>query len=508
MAQMIRENWWRCCMCGRDGINPDIEGGNCPNCGHADCSFCYRPQSQQRILVVPTGDSLPLDDYQPSASTPNTIFHVRAPRRHLQMVIGNIFTPSVCADTGSDINCVSFSFIKRFGVRIATEGRPIAFRLPIKGKRIWSIGDIQLACSFPVEPYMRQTCKFYVFDSFVCDVIVGRKFLRKTGTLDLHQDRLQQIGYLTGNRAAVRSIGCSKEHMWCYLDGKIFSAVPDTGAEINLISWECAQGLGYSDEQGGKTINKEDIPTELYLADKSSAVVLGTVDLTVSFSTPSTISTTVHKLVDATALTPSQAVEAITKRLAHTGFICDTFYVVKDLRDDAILGESLLATLDAYNRHKTNFLISGTDKSSIAPFWVKKKGEGKSRPGFSLTEREQFRDSFNLECDRYDREKERIEDLRRRLKIDNERADREHSEAIQQHVLWVRQNRVLLDRYYPEYYQQVVPQESLHYQVPSINPTRMNVDIVQQPQVNQTMGSTPSNNNNIYYLEAAENPWT
>lgn len=121
--------------------------------------------------------------------------------------------------------------------------------------------------------------------------------------------------------------------------------------------------------------------------------------------------------------TPVQLVEKRGKSMAGSSIgigavgenstILETFFVLEDLHELAILGETLLATLDAYSKHLDNFASSETRQVSSCIGWGDTKGPGEgscpARP--DQTEHQELRDTMGTPNSKYEAREEEIDEF-------------------------------------------------------------------------------------------------
>ncbi|KAE9376061.1 hypothetical protein N431DRAFT_334812 [Stipitochalara longipes BDJ] len=380
-------------------------------------------------------------------------YYYRAKPRSLSMIINGALS-SCCADSGSEVNCMTDTYARAIGAVVTNE--IVLFHLPVRGRFLRSVGFAQLICRFPTLPSMDQQVEFFVFKKLQCQVLFGRQFLRSTHTLDLYQHRLRVADSFPSAPLAVRSVGQVEERVHCWLDGEPVSSLADTGSDFNLISLNLAHSLGSRTKSEGKIINYGD-EIAIEFADCSTVMTDGSIQLTVSFCAPETSSSAVYKLVAPSRGGGSTHGEELVHQRSK---IIDTFYIVEHLDYDAILGETLLATVDIYNRHQARFHASVvTERSCISIARKKRAKEGKTSLRLPLTQQQKFMDDFDLEYDRHSIEKDDIEKEMRQGLISEEQAKIKIYHADQYHLQWLHSNREHLDEYYPGYYEKHVPQE-------------------------------------------------
>jgi hypothetical protein len=362
----------------------------------------------------------------------------------------------VCADSGSDINCITEAVANQLGALITGEITLRWHNLPIKGKRFQSIGIVSIKCRFPNELSTLPPVSFFVFKKLISNVIVGKKFLRDTQTLDIYQTRLKVAEPRVHESLAIRSVGYVGEQIKCWIDGTVFWPFPDTGADLNLISTGFAKRLGYGKNYGDKPINA----IERYwvdFADCSSVRTEGTVDLVISFCPPSECHPSPHKLVEPLETSaPTLQTGFVEKKTS----IVETFHLISDLGFDVVLGETLLASVAAYTQHDLNFVRSKAHKiSSMAVCKKRARKEGKNYTVPALTPEQRFEDNFSIEYDRYTGEQNDIADKSTHGLITTMQATVMKSQSNQRHIQWLRERRDLLELYHPGYFEKVAPQE-------------------------------------------------
>lgn len=149
------------------------------------------------------------------------------------------FRVSAIPDTGSDLDIVSFDFVRRHGIKIHSSCAQ-NIRLPNGMTR--SIGSISLPFSFDGEesPVHRV---FTVLPNCLHDVILSNTFLKTTETLTRFTQRLktQVVPLLHGPR--LRLLGTPKQRIWGSINGHTVGAIPDTGSDVMLMSKRYAKKL-------------------------------------------------------------------------------------------------------------------------------------------------------------------------------------------------------------------------------------------------------------------------
>jgi hypothetical protein len=226
----------------------------------------------------------------------------------------------------------------------------------------------------------------------------------------------------------------------------------------------------------GKLIDTEDCPS-IQFANGSTVLSCGTVQLRISFYPPNECQPSVCELVEQSE-EPEQTQNSYytyngweesiqsTQSEISSGVInvptviTEPFHVIEDLQFDVMLGETLLATVDAYNQHAGNF-SSDTSKTPdiIAVGRKTVSGEGSKEPRIEKTEEEQFKDDFSNAFDRFEKDTQEIEDRANSFRISQGDAQNLKNNVYQTYAKWLGENRNLLDRYHPGWYEENVPQE-------------------------------------------------
>jgi len=374
-------------------------------------------------------------------------------------------------DTGSEVNLISLTFARALGYDDG-QGNLIDYenRIDLEladGSTVTTEGIIEVSVSF-FSPKEGNSTIYELVKSSNEEAIANEKS-------NIQRDsQIRETFYiLAGLRykailgepllVTARSIEQVEEGIQCWLDGEPILALPDTGADVNLISSTFARALGYRalgyralyySDGKGISIDYEN-RIEFEVADGSTRTTEGIIQLSVSFFSPEESNSTVYELVDNKEATVDEKTD-----IQRNSQIRETFHVVAGLRYKAILGETLLATFDVYNQRTTKFgPLLGRECAGIAIFRRKKTGEGKTGSTLPLSPEQKFMDEFSLEYDRHLKEKEDIEAREGRGTISDELAQVKILQADQEHLQWLRSFRELLDSYYPGYYERNVPQE-------------------------------------------------
>lgn len=413
-------------------VNTGLFSDWCPDCNHFRDETCEDLGGETGYL-----------DKNTSAQSSESIYISRAKPKAMRIILNGNLIDEACADTGCEVNCITQSLAKELSAGILKEVRE--FNLPLKGRALKSVGITWIECMFEEAPIMRQKVMFCVFERILGNVILGRKFLRTTQTLNVYKKRLYDLEYRQESPVHVRSVGAPGEHLECWLDGIRLSSFPDTGAQVNLMSKAFAVTIGWRHNLPGWGQIRSDESIFITFADGSVRQTCGTINVTVAFREPNTCSGPVHIFNNRN----TTLVKLATGTFKPGSTIREEFHVLKDLQFDAILGETLLTSVDAYVQYATNFsLARRTDTASwIAPFRIGKRGEGNRKLKVALTEKQVLDDEYQTEQSRY---QTRLDTIDACYPFDHATAlaGNERFQAKEAHLAWWTANRERLVRHY------------------------------------------------------------
>lgn len=143
---------------------------------------------------------------------------------------------------------------------------------------------------------------------------MGMDFLDETEVMSKNKHFLETCPPEMEDIPSVKWIGSPRRRLGCYLDGQYFSAIADTGSDINLISLECAKNNGFRIDR------RREYRTRIQVVDGTQAETAGEVWI-------------------------SSLQLGDQGNPAHTG----VFHVLPGLPCDVILGAPILAETDAFN---------------------------------------------------------------------------------------------------------------------------------------------------------------
>lgn len=462
------KGFWQCCQC-REAVNSSLWGFDCFNCSHGCCDDCYSLDGTplERSTSPDYTDRRSAPSNRSSASgyfknptmmlpqpTAAEVIHFRAQKQHLPVYIERCFI-NACADSGSEVNCITESYARLLGAEIKPHNQ--TFRIPIKGRVLVSTGRTKLRCRFPEPPRTDHQVEFIVFHQLITNVIIGAEFLTDTCTLTTYRFRLRDVpGTETFHKAVpvIQSVGMPASSVSCWVDGVPILSFPDTGADVNLISktFAASRANDIGNTMAGLVDHFD--TTTIQFADCSTTVTCGSLALTVSFVEPSKCPGSAQQLVE-----PSSAFALRTNLLPvpRNTKIIETFHIVDDLDHDIILCETLLSSLDAFNRYKKNFVSSR--RSTFNCISVGKEKKGKERgtaPQMGPVEdtAARFTDDYNNASDAYEKQTSKINVSFLYGEISNDQVPVRRAQAYQVFLEWARQNKARFDRFRPGFFEQ------------------------------------------------------
>lgn len=336
------------------------------------------------------------------------------------------------------------------------------FKLPIQGRFLHSIGHTTLNCRFPGEGNAVIRTIFIVFPRLTTRVIFGIEFLTSTQIWSKHRHRLKDIETVNPAkippRPLIRSVrGTEMASVECWIDGIPLHSLPDTGADLNLISADFAASIiRKRQEQAAQQINRFETTT-IEFADRSTVATQGTVLLTISFHEPSKCLDSTYELAASSHAGASQPERS---RVPSNSRLIETFHIVEGLEPNVILCETLLATVDAFNQHRQNFVSSIRDTVDCVAVGKEKKGKERKqtvqvRPLEDTAAR--LTDDYNNASDSYQKALDKIEDQLLGGEIEEGDVPTLQAHAYQAFLDWARQNKARFDRFRPNFLEQKFP---------------------------------------------------
>ncbi|KAL8886835.1 MAG: hypothetical protein Q9215_005507 [Flavoplaca cf. flavocitrina] len=244
---------------------------------------------------------------------------------------------SVIADTGASHNVLSAAYANTRGLKIdstTTEEFKVG-----NSRIINSIGTAKINYAFAGEPSKVFDLTCHVLKDCMYDLILGSTFLTATETLSKYRHRITDCVFKVMKFAHMAYAGSGSQLLQGTLDGSYPAfALPDTGAERNVMDLRYAEQLGLTIRTGSKNRGY------LRFADDSVGETVGQVHTSWRFQSD-------EKEVPI------------------------TFDVLENCCFDLIIGEQVLWEHNVFNRHLSSIISSSAeelDSYRLAPFAYEK----------------------------------------------------------------------------------------------------------------------------------------
>jgi len=175
---------------------------------------------------------------------------VKKPAHSIRVLEGFVNGKHVQAkpDTGAQANFMSLSFAERLGLALDQEDFESRIGFPMaNGQKIWSVAQVSARWRFKSAVLDSYELKFFVLEKLTYDVVIGDEFLQATQTMSVYDHRLSWAprSKSTLHIRHVNLLGDPNQRIRGILDGKSASALPDSGAEPNLVSYDYAKRRGW-----------------------------------------------------------------------------------------------------------------------------------------------------------------------------------------------------------------------------------------------------------------------
>jgi hypothetical protein len=326
---------------GREESNLDNTGGQFRGWSTA-AHLTYtsaKGRENARSTYTTSGDQ-PDNDYPGHNSVPGAKMRVLGP----QKVYSSIGKPrivretrlpstlngheiSAVPDVGAAANFIALRYVHKHGLIINHAARKLV--QTAVGSAVDILGTVTLPFSFKNEEMIHHLT-FNVMREAVHDVIIGSPFLKLTKTYTRYKHRLQQM-LREVRLPRLRFLG-SHQYVRGWVDGAYVDAVPDTGADVPVMSLAFAEQHGFIVDTNAKH------RILLQFADGSTATTLGIVrDMNWSFG-----SSEVQHHIDV--------------------------YVLEELQTDLILDNNFLYDTNAFVVHERDFWTA--DSEILGDSWM------------------------------------------------------------------------------------------------------------------------------------------
>ena len=222
---------------------------------------------------------------------------------------------SAVPDVGAAANFIALRYVRSHGLTVNSAARKSV--QTAVGSAVDIMGTVTLPFSFKDEERVHHL-RFNVMREAVHDVIIGSPFLKLTKTYTRYKHRLQQM--LREIRLPRLHFLGSHQYVQGWVHGACVDAVPDTGADVPVMS------LAFAEQHGFEVITNAEHRILLQFADGSTATTVGMVrDMNWSFGS----SEVQHHI---------------------------NVYVLEELQTDLILDNTFLYDTNAFVAHERDFL--------------------------------------------------------------------------------------------------------------------------------------------------------
>jgi len=268
----------------------------------------------------------------------------------IQVIQGQIngFDHFAIPDTGAEFNIMAKAFAKSRGFLIDNE-EPSKCRLlrMASGKHIKTIGVVEATWCFSSDSSHPLKIIFHVLTDFVYDLILGSHFLFATKTMSHHKERLSRIPRPLDSLFVLRVniLGSASRQVEGVLQDQSVKALPDSGSEPSLLSYE------YVKRRGWLMKMKMEDQNLLQFADGSVEKTEGSIPATWYFPTKD-----------------GSSDPEISLRIE--------FHILRGCSHDIILGQDVLEETDMFLEHEDAFLDikSDTEASGLnLVIWLPRK---------------------------------------------------------------------------------------------------------------------------------------
>jgi hypothetical protein len=282
-------------------------------------------------------------------------------------------------DTGAGCNIMAESFAKRLHLVINEDPSHRKVLRMTNCRTIEAKGIVAALWKFNSDPYPAHLwhTEFQVISDFVEDVVLGSHFLFTTQTMSQNQYRLSRRPHTFKALSLIRVNILGSMHGYVHVRGDLeqetVSALPDSGSEFNLISYDYVKRRNWFSRMDLEDRNR------LHVADGTSEMTEGSV-------------------VAHWAFPGADSVEM-------------KFHVLRDCSHDIIIGQDILEVADAFLLHKDAFEkeILVTDIPGLNMVWVENNSPKKWSRGFLGYSSHKTNPSGTVAEDPWDRERKRRE---------------------------------------------------------------------------------------------------
>ncbi|KAI0170960.1 DnaJ domain-containing protein [Pestalotiopsis sp. NC0098] len=255
-------------------------------------------------------------------------------------------------DTGAEYNIISGSLVDKLQLRNRME-QP-STRQPLRmanGQYTFTSGGLEASWRFGDDTSRPWKIMFHILEDFVHDLILGNSFLMETQTMSYNKHRLDRIPRPINALSVLRVnlLGVPSQRLRGFVDDAEILALPDSGSEPNLVSFEFVRAQGWQHK-----MNTQDTRL-LQFADGSTTESEGSIRGRWQF------------------------VQKSNRR--RTSVFAD-FHILRGCAYDVIIGQDILEETDAFLKYEDDFLYIESTLASAAMnlVWFAPKKAKKAPP--------------------------------------------------------------------------------------------------------------------------------
>ncbi|ORY09581.1 hypothetical protein BCR34DRAFT_368352 [Clohesyomyces aquaticus] len=291
----------------------------------------------------------------------------------LPITFENTESPATVAsipDTGAGENAMTLELATKLGLFLERPDDKLF--CTANGTIFQCQGIVKALCGFGVTYEQGPgaiPCVFYVFQKLASPLIMSGKFLRDTETLSKYRSRLLYRARALIPIPVIRTLGKVDQRLLCSLDGQDVEALPDSGSDIDAISYDYARKRGLHIEPDERSVMFADgtIGRTQGVCIAQLAIGFG-VQRIDSSAQPPRRTHSAHSTGDYSGNmatdddTPSDDIPPVAQlNVSHRmggsrSMIVAEFHILKELTVDVLIGTGSLETLEVYEKHE-EFLV-------------------------------------------------------------------------------------------------------------------------------------------------------
>lgn len=293
--------------------------------------------------------------------------------------VPNPATVMAVPDTGADENIISLGLALDLGLDVELDEKYETKLMMINKRYSQCCGLARAVCGFGTTSHLGPSglsCVFRVSETTISPLIMSNSFLMATQTLTKYRHRLVSLASSILRLPCVRAFGRARERLCCSLNGEVIEAFPDSGSEVDLISYDYATYRGLTILSTTERIMLADGSIEKAAGVCSGQLTVGSgsgsiIDLVHIDKDHNNLENTSAK-IGSVSLPDSSDVDdtdwSSMNDCTYRNVINTKFYVLYDMSTDLLLGAASLESLQVYTHHQDQLTMSssyGVDDASL-----------------------------------------------------------------------------------------------------------------------------------------------